>query len=33
MSPVVIIQVEPEKLKTLTHDFEALDRAAKRGLK
>ncbi|XP_019746662.1 methyl-CpG-binding domain protein 5 isoform X2 [Hippocampus comes] len=26
-------QVEPEKLKTLTHDLEALDRAAKRGLK
>uniref|UniRef100_A0A1A7YL69 Methyl-CpG binding domain protein 5 n=1 Tax=Iconisemion striatum TaxID=60296 RepID=A0A1A7YL69_9TELE len=25
-------QVEPEKLKTLTHDLEALDRAAKRGL-
>jgi len=29
----VSIQVEPEKLKTLTHDLEALDRAAKRGLK
>lgn len=26
-------KVEPEKLKTLTHDLEALDRAAKRGLK
>ncbi|XP_077452120.1 methyl-CpG-binding domain protein 5 isoform X1 [Stigmatopora argus] len=25
-------KVEPEKLKTLTHDLEALDRAAKRGL-
>lgn len=30
---LVSIQVEPEKLKTLTHDLEALDRAAKRGLK
>lgn len=29
----VSVQVEPEKLKTLTHDLEALDRAAKRGLK
>ncbi|KAK5847941.1 hypothetical protein PBY51_017030 [Eleginops maclovinus] len=26
-------KVEPEKLKTLTHDLEALERAAKRGLK
>lgn len=26
-------KVEPEKLKTLTHDLEALDRAAKRSLK
>ncbi|XP_063321862.1 methyl-CpG-binding domain protein 5-like isoform X2 [Pelmatolapia mariae] len=26
-------KVEPEKLKTLTHDLEAFDRAAKRGLK
>lgn len=26
-------KVEPDKLKTLTHDLEALDRAAKRGLK
>ncbi|XP_068612567.1 methyl-CpG-binding domain protein 5 [Brachionichthys hirsutus] len=26
-------KAEPEKLKTLTHDLEALDRAAKRGLK
>ncbi|XP_061745830.1 methyl-CpG-binding domain protein 5-like isoform X1 [Nerophis ophidion] len=26
-------KMEPEKLKTLTHDLEALDRAAKRGLK
>lgn len=26
-------QVEPEKLKTFTHDLEALDRASKRGLK
>lgn len=31
--PLVYTQVEPEKLKTLTHDLEALDRAAKRGLK
>lgn len=33
MFPLVSVQVEPEKLKTLTHDLEALDRAAKRGLK
>lgn len=31
--PFVSLQVQPEKLKTLTQDLEALDRAAKRGLK
>lgn len=29
----IFVQVEPEKLKTLTHDLEALNRASKRGLK
>lgn len=29
----IVMQVEPEKLKTLTQDLEALERAAKRNIK